>query len=195
MPKAKSPKKAALPLKDRAIRAALDLAAEQGWAETSFEDIAGRCKCSPADLHIIFRNRTDILVAYANHVDLAVSDRVHVDLNSSERDRLFDVMMERFDILNEDREAVLSIIKSLRADPKQALNGLPHLGPSMLAMLNVAAIRFSGPCEIMIGAGLAGVYLFTLKAWMDDENEDLAKTMSVLDKSLKWAENLAGFVF
>jgi ubiquinone biosynthesis protein COQ9 len=194
MPKAKSPKKAALPLKDRAIRAALDLAAEQGWAETSLEDVAGRCKCSLSNLQAIFKDRTDILIAYADQVGQMVADRVTADLNSSERDRLFDVMMERFDILNEDREAILSVMKSLQGDPKQALSGLPHLGQSMLAMLDAAEIKSSGLCGAITAIGLTGVYLFTLKAWIYDENVDMAKTMAALDRALEKTEKTANFL-
>lgn len=191
MTKAKTAKKDTLPLKDRAVRAALNLAAEKGWDKTGLQDIAKRCKCSLADLNEIFEDRGEILAAYERQIDRRVLAQVgKPDLTTPERDRLFDVLMERFDVLGEDRAAVVSILKSFRLDPKQAVIGIPHLGKSMLWMLEAAGIDSAGAKGAVTALGLIGVYLYTLKAWMDDESEDQSKTMAALDKALGRAEKL-----
>jgi len=195
MTTAKSSKKSTAPLKDRAVRAALDLAAEKGWDKTGFQDIARRCKCTLADLNEIFEDRGDILAAYERQIDRRVLAQIgKPDLTTSERDRLFDVMMERFDVLNEDRAAAVSILKSFRTDPKQAVIGIPHLGKSMLWMLEAAGIDANGAKGALTAFGLIGVYLYTLKAWMDDDSEDQSKTMAALDKALGRAEKLASLL-
>lgn len=183
-------KKTALPSKGRALRAALDLAATKDWAGIRMEDIAGECGCSAAELQKVFKDRNEILIAYGDQIDHKVAENVFVDEDSPERDRLFDVIMERFDILNEDRAAVLSIARSFCTDPKAALTGLPHLGQSMIAMLETAKIEASGPRGILTSVGLTGVYLYALKVWRADESPDMAKTMAALDKALEQAENL-----
>jgi AcrR family transcriptional regulator len=191
----KSAKKATLPLKGRAVRAALDLAAEKGWDKTGLQDIAKRCKCSLADLNDIFEDRGEILAAYERQIDRRVLAQVgKPDLTTPERDRLFDVLMERFDVLGEDRAAVVSILKSFRLDPKQAVIGIPHLGKSMLWMLEAAGVESAGAKGALTAFGLIGVYLYTLKAWMDDDSEDQSKTMAALDRALGRAETLAGFI-
>ncbi len=195
MTTAKSVKKSAAPLKDRAVRAALDLAAEKGWNKVGFQDIARRCKCTLADLNEIFEDRGDILSAYERQIDRRVLAQIgKPDLTTSERDRLFDVLMERFDVLGEDRAAAVSILKSFRTDPKQAVTGIPHLGKSMLWMLEAAGIDANGAKGALTAFGLIGVYLYTLKAWMDDDSEDQSKTMAALDKALGRAEKLAGLL-
>ena len=192
---AKKSAKTAVPLKERTVRAALDLAAEKGWDKTGLQDIAKRCKCSLADLNEIFEERGDILAAYERQIDRKVLSQIgKPDLSTPERDRLFDVLMERFDILGEDRAAVVSILKSFRLDPKQAVIGIPHLGKSMLWMLEAAGIESSGIKGAMTALGLIGVYLYTLKAWMDDDSDDQSRTMVALDKALGRAETLAGFI-
>jgi AcrR family transcriptional regulator len=195
MTKAKTAKKETLPLKERAIRTALDLAAKAGWATVSMQDIAIKCKCTLAELHDVFEDRADILTAYERSVDRRVLEGIgKPDMDQPERDRLFDVLMERFDVLGEDREALKSVLQSFRTDPKQAVIGLPHLGKSMIWMLEAAGIEANGAKGAVKALGLMGVYLYALKAWMDDDSADLSKTMAALDRALSRAEQWGGFV-
>ncbi len=191
MATAKSPKKTARPLKERAVQAALLLAAQKSWADVSMHDIARACKCDLAALHDLFADRQDILAAYGRLVDRSVIERVSANPEGSERDRLFDVLMERFDVLNEHRGGVKSILQSFRTDPKVAVASLPHLGRSMVWMLEAAGIDANGPRGAATALGLTGVYLCALKSWMDDDSEDMGKTMAALDRGLERAEKVA----
>lgn len=204
MPKAKTTKKppqkagknpvqkTGMPSKGKALRAALDLAATWEWSGITMDDIAEECGCSPSDLRKVFKDRNEILIAYGEQLDHKVAENVFVDEDSAERDRLFDVIMERFDILNQDRAAILSIARSFCKDPKSAATGLPHLGQSMLSMLEVAKIDAGGPRGMLISVGLTGVYLYALKTWREDESPDMGKTMAALDKALGHAESAVG---
>lgn len=181
------------PLKERAVAAALDLASRMGWEMITLTDIADKAHASLAELSEVFDDKTDILVAYGRRVDKKVLESVgDADPATPERDRLFDILMERFDVLNEDREAVLSILKSFTADPKQAVISLPHLGRSMAWMLEAAGIDTSGVKGAVRVAGLTLVYLNAVRHWAKDDSADLAKTMAALDKSLNRAEQCVG---
>lgn len=183
------------PLKERAIRAALDIAAAQGWDAVTFQALARKCRCTMVALNEIFEDRTDILAAYGRQIDRAVLGRFTADASVPERDRLFEILMERFDVLNDDRAAVQSILRSFCTDPKTAIISLPHLGRSMVWMLDGAGIDANGPRGSVIAIGLMGVYLYTLKTWMDDESEDMGKTMAALDKALGRAERIGQFLY
>lgn len=178
-------------LKDRAVDGALSLAASMGWDVVSLTDIADEADVSLAELSELFDDKTDILVAYGKRIDRKVLE--NVGANSPQdvpRDRLFEILMERFDILNDDREAALSILSSFRLDPKQAVISLPHLGRSMAWMLEAAGIETSGIKGAVRVAGLVAVYLNAVRIWMKDESEDMAATMAAIDKSLNRAEQL-----
>lgn len=199
MAKANSPKKKVSapqkPLKERAVRAALDLAAARGWGDVAMQDIARQCKCSLGDLQDVFEDRSDILASYERMVDKKVLENVSApDLNSPEKDRLFDVLMERLDVLNEDREGVVAIIRAVRRDPKQVLIGCPYMGKSMVWMLEAAGINTTGPKGSLTALGLLGVYLYALNTWIDDDSEDMAKTMAALDKALGRAVQVASLL-
>ncbi|MDB5492122.1 MAG: bacterial regulatory s, tetR family protein [Micavibrio sp.] len=190
----KASKKTAMPSRATALRAALNLAAKHEWSAIVMGDIAAECGCTPAELQKIFKDKNEVLIAYGEQLDRKVAENVYIDDASPERDRLFDVIMERFDILNEDRAAILSIAKSFCTDPRGALSGLPHLGQSMTSMLDIAKIKGAGPRGIVTALGLTGVYLYALKVWRDDEKPDMGKTMAALDKALGHAEGAAQFL-
>ena len=160
--KEQKPKVATLkPLKERAVAAALDLAARMGWNMITLADIADKAHCSLAELSEIFDDKGDILIAYERMLDKKVLGSFsEPDMSSPERDRLFEILMERFDILNEHRDAMVSVLKSFITDPKQAVIGCPHLGRSMAWILEAAGIDSSGMKGAFKVAGLAAVYLF-----------------------------------
>lgn len=191
--KAKSiPKTRQVPLKERAVTAALELASRMGWEMVTMTDIADKVHTNLAGLFEIFDDKSDILAAYGRRIDKAVLERAgDADPSVPERDRLFDLLMERFDVLSENREAVLSILKSFSSDPKQAVISLPHLGRSMAWMLEAAGIDTSGFKGAARVTGLAVVYLNALRHWSRDDSADLSKTMAALDKSLSRAERWA----
>jgi AcrR family transcriptional regulator len=187
-----TPKTRQVPLKERAVTAALELASRMGWDVITMTDIADKAHTNLAGLFEIFDDKSDILVAYGRRIDKAVLERAgDADPSVPERDRLFDLLMERFDVLSEDREAVLSILKSFSSDPKQAVISLPHLGRSMAWMLEAAGIDTSGFKGAARVTGLAVVYLNALRHWSRDDSADLSKTMAALDKSLSRAERWA----
>ena len=136
-----------------------------------------------------------MLVALGRRIDRRVLEAVGTVSDATDpRDRLFDILMERFDILSEDRAAYVSILKSFRLDPKQAVISLPHLCQSMSWMLEACHISTSGIKGAARVAGLTGVYLKTLRVWLSDDTPDLSKTMAQLDKTLGQVERAAGML-
>lgn len=185
----KSPEK---PLKERAVAAALDLAGRMGWDMVTMTDIADVAQVGLAELSEMFDDKNDVLDAYGRMIDRAVlSTCAGFDPSTPEKDRLFELLMERFDALNENRAAVVSIFKSFLPDPKQAVIAFPHLGRSMAWMLEAAGIDaggFRGAAKVF---GLSVVYLNVLRVWIKDDTEDLSQTMAALDKNLARAEQCA----
>ena len=172
-------------VREKAVEAALALAARRDWNEVSLRDIAKKAKIPLAKLHEHFDDRFDVIAAWSRLLDRRVLENASTpDEDSPARDRLFDVLMERFDALNDNRDGAKSILKSLRRDPKQAVIALPNLGRSMSWMLEAAGIEAAGLSGALKIAGASAAYLCALYAWCDDDSADMAKTMAALDKSL-----------
>ena len=100
------------------------------------------------------------------------------------RDRLFDMLMARFDALQQHRAGVLSMMVALRTDPGTA--ALLYAGTlrSMRWLLDAAAIPVSGLLGALRVQGLLVLWLYALRAWEQDDSPDLTATMAAVDRGL-----------
>ncbi|MCM2343423.1 MAG: TetR/AcrR family transcriptional regulator [Alphaproteobacteria bacterium] len=188
----KKTQKSEVNIRERAIEATLALAARDGWDAVTLPGIARHAKISLSALHEHFDDRYDILACYARMVDQRVLNAISPAVEqSNHRDRLFDILMERFDVLNENREALLSIIQHLKCEPHQILTSLPYLGRSMRWMLEAAGLPTTGLRGAGHIAALSAVYIATLRTWAGDDSPDMSQTMAALDRHLGQAERLA----
>lgn len=190
---AKSSKTSGEDLKHKIAEAALSVAADRGWQNTTLSDIASAAGITMADLVFVVEDRTDILRLIGRMIDHKVAENVVSEPSSeaSPRDRLFDLFMDRYDVLNDHRHGITAILDGFKYDPKQALISLPHLCTSISLMLEMVDIDTSGIMGAVRVTGMSGVYLKVLKVWMDDDSVDMAKTMAALDKHLERAEQVA----
>ncbi|MGB4106365.1 MAG: TetR family transcriptional regulator [Alphaproteobacteria bacterium] len=177
--------------KVKLIESAMNIAAKQGWGHLTLAALASANKMTLAELHEYFEDKQDILTALGRMIDRQVLAAGEGDEDSSPRDRLFDLLMERYEALNAYRPGLVSVLESFKFDPKQAVIGLPHLCKSMNWMLEAAGQDSNGWGGALRLAGLTGLYIKNLKVWAGDDSADLAKVMASLDKDLGRAESLA----
>ena len=172
------------------IDTALTLAAEQRWKEISLNHIARAAKLPLSEVYGAFPSKTAILAGFSRQIDVDVLAALDADAaEASVRERLFDVLMKRFDALNPHRQAIANILRDSCADPIAAFSGLAPLCQSMAWMLEGAGIGTQGPLGLVRIKGLSMIYLSALAVWLRDESPDMAKTMACLDKRLRQAEN------
>jgi AcrR family transcriptional regulator len=177
---------------DPAIEAALTLAAEKGWRDLALADIAEAAGLSMAALYARYPSKTAILAAYSRAIDAAVLAGLDDDqAGESAKDRLFDLLMRRFDKLEAHKPGLLRIAEDTGRDPLSLVCGLANLERSMAAMLEAAGLSTSGLRGVLRIKGLSAVYLAALRAWSRDDSADKAKTMAALDKALGRAERMA----
>lgn len=192
MPEDKNPHDKADNIKEAALTAALKLAAIQGWDSVTLYDIAQEAGVSFGDLYAHFEDKFDILAALGRKVDRETLARMSpYDGEISQRDALFDIFMDRFEILNEHREGVTAILRSFKFDPKQAVISMPHLCRSISWMLEVVQLNTSGLRGAVRVSAMTGLYLKVLRVWIGDDSADMGQTMAALDKELSRAEKLA----
>ena len=177
------------------VHAALALADQIGWDIVTLADIASECEMSLAELHMYVADKGDVLCALGRLIDAQVLEGIEdPDPSATPKERLFDVMMDRYEVLNDYRAGVIAIMHSFKYDPKQALITMPHLCRSMNWMMEAADVQVRGFKGAFVLAGMSGLYLKVLKTWMEDESPDLSKTMAALDTALAKAEKLAEMI-
>ena len=182
-------KKADIP--DHVITSALGLAGEEGWDAVTLPRLAEVSGLSLIDVHRVVANRQAILDGIGRLVDEAVLSEGAADPDDKARDRLFEVIMRRFDFLQDHRPGIIAIADGLRREPLWALCQGPAFERSMRLMLDVARLPARGPFGPAKVRILGLIYLDIFRTWRADDSDDMAKTMKALDKRLEQAEQLA----
>ena len=167
--------------------------AQHGWHGTTFARIAERSGDGLAELRGRYATPVDLLRAHARVVDQQVLEgTVPGQMGfGSARDRVFDLLMRRFDALAPHREGILRLQRDLMRDPLSALLLSPILMASMAWTLEGAGVSTAGFQGTLRVQGLTGVWLAAARAWEGDESTDLGPTMAALDRALDRAESIA----
>jgi len=168
------------------VAAAFDQAALIGWRSLSIVE-AARSAGLPLDrARTRFPGPAAVLLRFGLMADQAAL--ADVPIEPLARDRLFDLLMRRFDMLQQHRDGVLALLRDLPFDPGLALLLSGATLRSMAWLLEAAGVSAQGFRGKLRAQGLVGVWLYALRAWKDDSSPDLSGTMAALDKALDRAE-------
>ena len=181
--------------RDNIIAAFMALLAEKRFDQVGFGDISARANVSLATARTEFGSTLAILAAHMKDLDrkvLAGGDNDMAD--EPPRERLFDVLMRRIELMAPYREATRSLMKSASCNPGLAfaLNGLAVR--SQTWMMTAANIDAAGPRGMIRAQGLAALFASVLRAWVDDDEEGSARTLAALDKALDRGQRMAGML-
>jgi len=176
-------------------RALLELVETQGWIDLSFAEIAEKAGVPIAEAHRIYPSKTAVLLGLTRAIDERILNSLAADpLEGTAKDRLFDIVMRRFDVLKTDREAYRRLMRQLPATPSAFAALVCQLRRSLSLTLESAGISASGLKGALRLKGLLAIYLAGLRAFASDESEDLSKTMAEIDKRLGQAEKISEMV-
>jgi len=174
------------------LRAAFEEIAERGWTETSMLEISQRAEIDLATVFRFFPAKAELIDGLSRHADQAVLAADHSMMaDESARNRLFDVLMQRFDALEPYKPGFRRLRHDLPGDPCAALLAGPALAASMARMLEVAGLSASGLRGLVRVAGLTAIWVSTARVWLRDDSPDLAQTMAALDKALQRGDEIA----
>ncbi len=178
---------------DRALLAALfEQAALRGWQEASVAD-AARDAGLPLDrVRARFPSKGAALLRFGLLADQAALGSGTPD--ETPRERLFDMVMRRFDSLQAHRDGVLALMRALPREPgTSALLYMATLR-SMSWLLDAAGVPLGGLAGQLRAHGLLAIWLRALRSWEKDESQDLSATMAAVDKGLDQALRAEGWL-
>ncbi|HEV2675723.1 MAG TPA: TetR family transcriptional regulator [Aliidongia sp.] len=174
-------------LEGAVVDAALTLAADRSWSGLALADIAAAAEVSLADLYGVFPSKGAILKSFARRVDAAMV-ALPGEADATPHDRLFEVLMHRFDLLARYKPGLRGLGRDARRGRLDGLALACHLPRSLGWMLEAAGISASGLKGAVRVKLLGLAYLATVRVWLEDDSADLARTMASLDRALKRAE-------
>ena len=164
------------------VEGQLQRAALVGWRETSLVTALRESELDLARARLRFPGKTAVLLRFGVMADQAMLAGAPAE--GTPREKLFDLLMLRFDQLQAHRGGVLALMDALRTDPATGLLLYGATLRSMRWMLDAAGVPSSGIVGGLRLHGLAAVWAYALRAWQDDESPDLPSTMAAVDRGL-----------
>ena len=180
--------------REKIIAGFMALLAEKSIETIGLAEIAERSGVSLADLRGEFASPLSILAAHVKELDRQVLAGSDPDMDEeSPRERLFDVLMRRLELLAPHKEAVRSLMRSARRDPPLALALNAMAVRSQQWMLTAAGIGASGPKGMVRAQGMALLFANVMRTWVDDD-DDQTRTLAALDNQLARGQRFAGLL-
>jgi AcrR family transcriptional regulator len=176
---------------DTLIAALWRVIAAHGWRGLTMGRLAAEAGVPLSLLRERFPTRFDLLLLHGRVMDRAVLAGTIAGQGGQARDRLFDVLMRRLDAMQPHRAGILRLLREMPRDPGLAALLAPHLALSMRWMLDAAEIEADAGLRRLLALGLVGVWGGTVRAWAEDESEDLGHSMAALDRLLDRAGQIA----
>jgi len=146
-------------------------------------------------------SKLGILADWSRRIDIAVLEQGPAEEGErGARDRLFEVLMRRFNALGAYKDALRRLARSARRDLRLACALETIVARSQKWMLVAAGIHKSGRAGSIAIRGAELVYVEVMRIWLDDDDPGLARTMAALDRSLRrgeramqWLDDVCGF--
>ncbi len=171
------------------VDAFMKLSATTAWNDLTLAAIAEEAGLDLAALRDAYDGKLAILEDYSRRIDMAVLKADTADMaGEPAKDRLFDVLMRRLDLLAPHREGLRGLMRSARRDPMllAAFNRIAVTAQQW--MLAAAGIDAAGPAGMVKAQGLAVAFARVLAVWVKEDDSDLPKTMAALDRELTRGE-------
>ena len=172
------------------INKAFKIIEKVGWKSFSFEKLAEEEKISVLDVNKVLKTKTILLREFSLMIDSGVEKNFDLkDLeNSSTKDNLFELIMLRLELMTPYKKALYNIIDAFKND----LSAYKTVSCSILSSLDFY-LELTNSYDGSFLDGLKKntlliIYARTFMTWMNDNSDEMTKTMSELDKMLSFSE-------
>ncbi len=130
------------------------------------------------------RNKNDLLINVNRYFDYLLKENLSSLEESSKKDMLFEILMARLDILNNNRKSIKNLLSFFISHPNDFIKILPSFVESIILILTLSNIQVSGVKGALNIKMTFFLYLLIIYTWNKDETDSLEKTMTTLDKYL-----------
>jgi len=171
------------------VKSAFSLGGEKGWRHVSAAAAARDAGLDLARARSRFPGHGALLKRFGALADAHALTGALTD--GTVKDRLFDILLRRFDFLQAHRAGVVSLLRGLPLEPALAAWLASEDLRSMGWILEAAGVSATGLRGEIAKRGLAVVWAWGIRAWLRDESEDLSATMAAVDVALARADQIA----
>lgn len=162
----------------------------KSWSSITFDEIIKKANINEKNFIDKINNKNDVLKNINRYFDLKLK-KISKNLDqSTSKDMIFELIMMRFDILQNYRKSILNIFDFFIKKPQQFIFLLPSFIESMILLVSLAKIKSNGIQSNIQIKGLLIVYFSSFLVWRNDNTTSLEKTMTSLDTYLNRANKI-----
>jgi len=173
------------------IKKGFDLINDIGWEEFSIEKLSTRESIPLNDLKLYFKCKYSIVDKFSRMIDKNIESKLRIQdfKDSSKKDILFELIMMRFDEMEEFKSSLAKVLDASKNKPLLISIITKNVMNTMDFFLELSNSYNNYAFDVLKKNFLFIIYSITFKTWLSDNTNDLSKTMAELDKLLSTAEN------
>ncbi len=180
--------------KQKVIHAGLQIISAKDTLNIHLSDIAEKLDVDVVELYPFIQKPLDVFSLITRQVNQTLALEYQYDPSIPVRDQYFDLIMERFDLLQPYKTDIAYFIKKAPASPLSLAMFFPNFDRGITLMMHLAGDIQNNRARYIKRTALIGVYLSTFRVWLKDNSSDSAKTMAHLDKALDKLTRLEEFI-
>lgn len=176
---------------DPVLAAWLTVIGRDGWVAARIDAVADVAGTTTGRVAATFPDRRAALAGFGRALDVAALAEAGADRAAGVRDRLFAMIMARFDAAQDHRRGAAELTRAARRDPGLALSLALGLPQSVARLAEAAGVATGGLAGALRVQALTVLTLAVTRVWLTDDSTDLGATMKELDTRLAQAETWA----
>ena len=179
--------------KNQLIDSSFKIIEDEGWDNFTLKKLSEKKNLNINIINQLLRSKKNLLKEFSKMIDFKVEKEFSFeDLHdSSTKDNLFELIMLRLEYMQPYKAALKSIIFSIKKQPGMLKSVSNNVLDSLDFYLELTKAYDKSFFDLFKKKSILLIYSYIFKIWLDDNTEELSKTMSELDKLLTFSERLA----
>ena len=175
------------------VKSSLNIIEKSGWKSFSLQKLSETEKIPINEIKFFFKSEITILAEFSKMIDIKVEKSFDYEelTNTSVKDNLFELIMLRLEFMQPYRNALKSIKNSFKSDPHVAKSVAKNVMNSLDFYLELTNAFNDSFLDIFKKKSIFLIYSYIFMIWLEDDSDELSKTMSELDRLLTFSEKIA----
>ena len=179
--------------KNQLIDSSFKIIEDEGWDNFTLKKLSEKKNLDINSINQFLRSKKNLLKEFSKMIDYKVEKEFSFEdlQDSSTKDNLFELIMLRLEYMQPYKAALKSIIFSIKKQPGMLRSVSNNVLDSLDFYLELTKAYDKSFFDLFKKKSILLIYSYIFKIWLDDNTEELSKTMSELDKLLTFSERLA----
>ena len=175
------------------VKSSFNIIEKIGWKSFSLQTLSDTEKIPINEIKLFFKSEITVLDEFSKMIDIKVEKSFDYEelTKTSVKDNLFELIMLRLEFMQPYRNALKSIKSSFKSDPLVAKSVAKNVMNSLDFYLELTNAYNDSFLDIFKKKSIFLIYSYIFMIWLEDDSDELSKTMSELDKLLTFSEKIA----